>query len=107
MPSAASPAPHLIAARPRGRRIWLLIAVASVVPAALDALQTYFQAKLNGEPARWQNLVFQGVEWLFLGALTPITYYLGKRFPLRRDRWRPSIAIHVVGALALCVGWAS
>src|SRR5262245_3556610 len=107
MPSADSPAPLLIAARPQGRRIWLLIAVASAVPAALDALQTYFQAKLNGQPARWQDLVFQGTEWLFLGALTPITYYLGKRFPLRRDRWMRSIAIHAAGALMLCVGWAS
>jgi two-component system LytT family sensor kinase len=89
------------------RRIWLLIAVATVVPAALDALQTYFQGRLNGQPARWQDLLFQGVEWLFLGALTPITYYLGKRFPLRRDRWRVSLAVHVAGALMLCVGWAS
>src|SRR5262245_3312511 len=107
MPSAASPAPHLIAARPRGRRICLLIAVASAVPAALDALPTYFQAQLNGQPARSQALVFQGTELLFLGELTPTTYYLARRLPLRRDRWMPSIAVHITGALVLCVGWAS
>ena len=93
--------------RPGERRIWPLIAVACVVPAALDALQTYFQARLNGQPARWQDLVFQGVEWLFLGALTPITYYLGRRFPLSRDRWVRSLGVHIAGALLLCVGWAS
>jgi two-component system LytT family sensor kinase len=107
MTAVDSHSPPFALRRRDGRRIWLLIAVASVVPAALDALQTYFQAKLSGQPARWQDLVFQGVEWLFLGALTPITYYLGKRFPLRRDRWMSSIAIHLVGALVLCVGWAS
>jgi two-component system LytT family sensor kinase len=107
MTSAESHSPSPVVRRSEGRRIWLLIAVASVVPAALDALQTYFQARLNGQPARWQDLVFQGVEWLFLGALTPITYYLGKRFPLRRDRWNSAVAVHVAGALTLCVGWAS
>jgi len=93
--------------RPGERRIWLLIAAACVVPAVLDALQTYLQAQLNGRPARWQDLVFQGSEWLFLGALTPLTYYLGRRFPWRRDQWPRILAIHLAGALGLCVGWAS
>jgi len=89
------------------RRVWLLIAAACVVPAVLDALQTYLQAQLDGRPARWQDLVFQGGEWLFLGALTPLTYYLGRRFPLRRAQWPRTLAIHLAGALGLCVGWAS
>jgi two-component sensor histidine kinase len=93
--------------RPDGRRIWLLIAVACSVPAALDALQTYFQARLNGEAARWQDLVFQGVEWLFLGALTPITYYLARRVPLTPATRTRAILVHAGGALVLCVGWAS
>ena len=88
-------------------RIWLLIAAACTVPAALDALQTYAQARLSGNAARWQDLVFQGTEWLFLGALTPITFYLGQRFPLNRERWPQSVAVHFAGAAALCVGWAS
>jgi two-component system, LytTR family, sensor kinase len=89
------------------RRIWLLIAAACVVPAVLDALQTYAQARLAGRPPRWQDLLFQGGEWLFLGALTPLTYYLGRRFPLRRAHWPRTLAVHIAGALGLCVGWAS
>jgi two-component system LytT family sensor kinase len=89
------------------RRIWLLIAAACVVPALLDAAQTYMQARLDGRPARWEDLVFQGSEWLFLGALTPLTYYLGQRFPLRRRDWPRTLAVHLAGALVLCVGWAS
>ena len=85
------------------RRIWLLIAAACIVPAVLDAVQTYFQARLDGRPARWQDLVFQGSEWLFLGALTPLTYYLGRRFPLRREHWPRTLAVHLAGALGLCV----
>jgi two-component system LytT family sensor kinase len=89
------------------RRIWLLIAGACVVPALLDAMQAFMQAKLDGHAARWQDVVFQGSEWLFLGALTPITYLLAKRFPLRRAQWKRALAAHVIGALTLCVGWAS
>jgi len=55
----------------------------------------------------WGQVVFAGTEWLFLGALTPITYLLARRFPLRRDKIGRILAAHVAGALALCVGWAS
>lgn len=65
------------------------------------------QARLVGDSARWQDLVFEGGEWLFLGALLPITYHLGKRFPFRAGQWRRSLLAHVGGALALCVAWAS
>jgi signal transduction histidine kinase len=92
---------------PRSRPYWLLIAAACLVPAALDVLQTSMQARLDGRSARWQDLVFQGGEWLFLGALTPIAYVLAKRFPFRRERWRRTLAAHAVGALVLCLGWAS
>jgi hypothetical protein len=73
--------------RSREGRIWLLISAACLVPAVLGVLQTYLQAMLEGQAARWQDLVFEGGEWLFLGALLPITYHLGKRFPIRRTRW--------------------
>jgi hypothetical protein len=89
------------------KRIRLVIAAACIVPAILDAASTWLQAILVGDEPKWENVVFQGVEWLFLGALTPITWYLAKRFPLRRDRWPRALAAHFAGALALCLGWAS
>lgn len=77
------------------------------MPAVLDAAQSVMQARLNGRPPRWEDAVFQGTEWLFLGALTPITYHLGRRFPLVRERWRQALALHLGGALAMCVAWAT
>ncbi len=82
--------------------MWLLILIGCLVAAALDVLQI----RLQGRTA-WGALVFQGGEWLLLAALTPITYYLGRRWPLQRSRLGRSLAMHVLGALVLCIGWAT
>jgi len=96
------------AATRKPRPYWLLIATACVVPALLDALQTYAKSRFDDVPGiDWADVIFQGSEWLFLGALTPITYLLARRFPLRRDRLGRTAAAHAAGALVLCVAWAS
>src|SRR4051812_17855428 len=84
-----------------------IIAAACIVPAVLDALQTYMQNRLVGQPASWGNIIFSGMEWLFLGALAPITYALARRFPLRRETLVRTLGIHLLGALLLCIAWAS
>jgi two-component system LytT family sensor kinase len=89
------------------RLTWLLIAAACVVPAVLAVLQQYVQARIGHRAATWQDLTFAGADWLFLGALAPIAYYLGRRFPLAKGRWKRTLAIHILGALLLCIGWAS
>ena len=78
------------------------------MPAILSALDSYVQSRLAGQRhVPWPNLIFSSSEWLFLAALTPIVIVLARRVPLRRDRIVRIIAIHAVGALLLCVGWAS
>jgi len=89
------------------RRILLLISAGCVVPAVLAVLQEFLQAKLGGRGARWQDLVFAAGDWLVLGALTPITYYLGTHFPLRRESWKRALGVHIAGAAGLCIGWSS
>lgn len=90
--------------RPR----WRLIALASLVPATLSALDAYFQSRLGGaHRIPWPNIIFSSGEWLFVAALTPIIITLAHRVPLRRDRLGRVIAIHTIGALLLCVGWAT
>jgi hypothetical protein len=102
MHTRVSQAPYSI----RGN-VWLLISSACLVPAALSVLQAYMQAKLASRYPRWQDLVFQGLDWLVLGALMPIIYYLGKRFPLAHGHWKLPLTVHLVGSLGLCAGWAS
>jgi hypothetical protein len=90
------------------RLVWLHIPAASLVPAVLDAGQMWLKQALDDDPAMdWGAVVFQGVEWLFLGALAPIAWFLARRFPLDRAGWKRALAAHGAGALVLCFGWAS
>ncbi len=96
-----------IAPATRARPYWLLIAGACLVPAVLDALKSYLASRFGGQGTDWGDVIFAGSEWLFLGALTPLTYVLARRFPLRREALTRTIAAHCAGALVLCLGWAT
>ncbi len=85
----------------------MLISAACLIPALLSVLQPYVLARLESRSVSWQDIIFQVSEWLFLGALTPITYYFARRFPLVRAKWKSTLSAHLVGALGLCIGWAS
>ena len=87
-------------------RLWLVIAVACVVPAVLDGVVTYVQARLNGRTPRWEEIFWQANEWLILGALTPLVYWLARLYPIRPPFRARNVFAHFGGALALCVGWA-
>lgn len=89
-------------------RAWLIIPVASLVPAFLDAGQTYVKSLIDETPGiAWNSVAFQGMEWIFLGILAPITWFISRRIPFRRDQWKRVAAAHGAGALLLCIGWAS
>ena len=64
------------------------------------------QAKIAGDAASWRAVIWQASEWLMLGALTPITYHLSRRFPLRQPHLRRNVVVHACGALVLCLAWA-
>ena len=88
-------------------RLWLLIAVACVVPAVLDGALTYVQGSLSGRTPPWEEVFWQANEWLILGALTPLVYWLARSYPIRPPLRARNILAHVGGALALCVGWST
>ncbi len=92
---------------PRPRPFWLLIAAASLVPAVLGASQTYLEGRFGGDGVSWRNVFFSGSDWLLLGPVTPIAYFLARRFPLRKQAIGRTLAVHSGGVVALCVGWAT
>jgi two-component system, LytTR family, sensor kinase len=88
-------------------RLWLIIAAACIVPAVLDGSLTYVQGMLAGRVPGWQEIFWQANEWLILGALTPLVYWLARRYPLRPPVVPRNLLAHVGGALLLCIGWAT
>jgi two-component system, LytTR family, sensor kinase len=88
-------------------RLWLLIAAACLVPAVLDGSLSYLQGRLSGRVPGWQEIFWQANEWLILGALTPIAYWLARRYPIRPPILGRNLLAHAGGALLLCIGWAT
>ena len=95
--------------RPRvPARLWLVILAGCLVAGALDALQSAVQGVfIYGDSVDWSSVIFQGSEWIFLCALTPLAWHLGQRFPVRRPRMGRALLVHGAGALVLCIGWAT
>ena len=90
------------------RRPWLVVSVAWVIPATLAALQAFAQHRLGnwgGELGR--NILFEFGDWLLYGALTPIVFFLARRFPLERPHLVPRILLHLGAAWFNCVLWAA
>jgi two-component system LytT family sensor kinase len=91
----------------RSRPLWLLICAASFVPALLSAFTSYLNSRFGRGKGDWGGVIFSATLWLAFGALTPITYFLAQRYPLRREWIGRTVAAHLTGALVLCVGWTS
>ena len=87
------------------RNPWLVTLAVAVALSLLSVMQQYLLAALNGRPPRWQDVVFYGADWLALGLLTPLPFYLGQHWPLRELQWR-SIAVHVTGFFMFALVWA-
>lgn len=94
--SASSPGP---------RPFWLLIAAATLVPALLAAVTTTLNFKLTRGVVDWSAVATYTGLWLFFGALTPIIYFVARRYPIRRQSLGRNLIAQLAGVSALCIGW--
>ncbi len=86
----------------------MMFPAVSIVPAVIDAGQTYVKERLNDDPGiAWNGVIFQGAEWLFLGALAPITWFVARRYPIQQSRLHRALLAHAGGAVVLCLSWAA
>ncbi len=86
---------------------FLLIFLVWLIPALLSGFDTYMQDRLNAHPPQWRWVLFNAIDWLLYAALTPIVFRASRRFPLQRAHLARGIAVHIAGALLMCVAWAS
>jgi signal transduction histidine kinase len=97
MPARARTAPPFL----------FLIFAAWLVPALLSGFNTYVQDRLDGRAPDWHWVLFSSVDWLLYAVLTPLVFRASRRLPLERQHLARNIALHVVGALGMCVAWAA
>jgi len=83
-----------------------LILAAWLVPALLSGFNTYMQSRLEGQAPDWHWVVFNSIDWLLYAVLTPFVFRASRRLPLEAPRLAHHIALHVAGALGMCVAWA-
>ena len=80
----------------------LIIGVATLL-GAFSTLQAYQFVKLfsrtrsRSRPSRVLNFSF----WYGWALLAPVVLWVARRFPLERDTWKRSAAVHIVAVLVL------
>ncbi len=89
-------------------RLWFVILAGCLVAGVLDASQVALRGVVLGDgEVDVPSVIWQASEWLILAGLTPLIFFLGQRFPLRRGSYRTALVVHLAGALLLCVCWAT
>jgi two-component system LytT family sensor kinase len=73
----------------------------------LAGFERYLQATIYAEPVRMRDVFYSAFDWFLYALLTPLVLRAGRRFPLHRPHVARNVGIHVLGALALCIAWAS
>lgn len=64
------------------------------------------QQGLSGQPIHFRDVLFNGLDWLLYGLLTPFVVALSRRFPLARPTRPRNVLIHVLFSLLFCFAWA-
>jgi two-component system, LytTR family, sensor kinase len=87
---------------------WVIVSAAWLGPAVLAVFDSLMQSRLaERPPPSWRVLAWQGGDWLIYGLLTPVVFWIARRFPIRRGVLARNVAIHGLAALVLCAVWAS
>lgn len=97
----------MTAAASRPFPVWILVSLAWIIPALLASLRAYVLVRLGKwAPATWQELVWEGGDWLLYALLTPLVFWCARRFPITRNNLAPRLALHLAASLGLCAAWA-
>ena len=90
----------------RSIRPWILVSTVWILPAILGSLDSLAQQGIFGQPIRYRDVLFSGLDWLLYGLLTPFVIALSRRFPLARPTRPRNVAVHVVFSILFCFAWA-
>lgn len=101
------PSPDVPTRHPGRVPVWVLVSAAWLGPAILAVFQAFGEAGLgNRGPVTWRVAVWEGGDWLLYALLTPMVFWLARRYPLTGGRLGLRIPLHFAAAVALCALWA-
>jgi sensor histidine kinase YesM len=85
----------------------MLVSAVWLAPAVLATISIVVQRRLHGEPpARLDELLWTGGDWLVYALLTPPIFFVSRRWPIARPAVVRRALLHLVFALVFCVAWA-
>ena len=84
------------------RRVWSL-AFAVTTPVAFSSVAfVYFGMRAAGKPLTFGSVLVSTLpDWYLWAMLTPLVFWLGRRFPLERDRWPHNAVVHLMTGTAI------
>lgn len=85
----------------------MLVAAIWIWPAILNVVDRLVQGRLQGwDPARPAELLFTAGDWLIYALVTPLVFWISRRWPVVRPHVSRRLALHMAWALLFCVVWA-
>src|SRR5262245_54762563 len=94
-------------AAPPGKRLfttWFVVFAVSSLIGLFFAAQMHYAGAVFGRPVRWGQALYWGLgDWYEWAILSPIIFWLGRRFRFERGRWRRSFGIHFIAAVIVSV----
>jgi two-component system, LytTR family, sensor kinase len=86
------------------RKFWVGLLAAATLVGLLEGAQVYTGASAMGRAVTWGRALGSTMpSWYVLLALLPGIIWLSRRFPLEPGRWRGSLAVHLVAAVAFAI----
>jgi signal transduction histidine kinase len=86
----------------------MLVAPVWIAPAVLAAVAEIGQRRLHGEaPASTRDLIWAAGDWMVYAFVTPVVFWLTRRWPIARPNLVSRALLHFLFALLFCVVWAS
>jgi signal transduction histidine kinase len=87
--------------------VWLFVSAAWLVPAILAVLKEYARGLVGGHASPDPRmLLFEGGDWLINAPLTPLVFFLARRYPLVRGTLVRRLPLHLAASVGVCAMWA-
>ena len=83
------------------RRVWALAFAVATALGFSSVAFVYFGMRAAGKPLTFGSVLVANLpDWYLWAILTPLIFWLGRRFPLGRDRWPHNAAVHLMTGTA-------